>query len=147
MNSCRSGDVIFLRPMSSETFDTSNNLPCVCSEKEDSATISDMDLDCVLQKREIEIFSEQSPPLSPDKINPFPQMLVNSLNSAKRHMKSAARLNRDYRQQSKNIQRLSTFPSNAQVFSNQQGSALISGNMTIHKNTSSVYKASQKTVY
>lgn len=86
VNSCRSGDVIFLRPMSSETFDTSNNLPCVCSEKEDSVTISDMDLDCVLQKREIEIFSEQSPPLSLDKIYPFPQMLVNSLNSAKRSM-------------------------------------------------------------
>lgn len=33
VNSCGSGDVIFLRPMSSDTFDTSNNLPCVCVQK------------------------------------------------------------------------------------------------------------------
>lgn len=152
VNSCRSGDVIFLRPMSSETFDTSNNLPCVCSEKEDSVTISDMDLDCVLQKREIEIFTEQSPPLSPDKMYPFPQMLVNSLNSAKTSMCRAHGISctsESWLQTAKsnNIQRISTFPSNAQVFSHQQGSALISGNLTIHKNTSRVYKASQKTVY
>jgi len=67
----------------------------VCSEKEDSVTISDMVLDCELQKHEIETFTEQSLPLSLDKMYPFPQMLVNSLNSAK----TAAHLNRDYRQQ------------------------------------------------
>lgn len=67
---------------------------CVCSKKEDSATISDMDLDCSLQKCKIEIFTEQSPPLSLDKMYPFPQILANSLYNAE-EMKSAAHLIRD----------------------------------------------------
>lgn len=59
---------------------------CVCSEKEDSVAISDMDLAYVLQKGQLKISTEQSPLLSMDKMYPFRQMLANSLNTAKTSM-------------------------------------------------------------
>lgn len=88
VNSCRSGDVIFLRPMSSDTFDTSNNLPCVCAQKKKTQWPSPTWIWLVYFRKDrslLRISAEQSPLLT-DKMYTYRQMLVNSFNSAKTSM-------------------------------------------------------------
>lgn len=134
LDSCRSYDVISSGPCHSIPlilFITCRVCMCVCDyKKHDVVTITYLNV--YLRKDRWKIFATQSPPgiltefsACAHEINCMLLLLITS---------STARTEWD-------------FQHFLQVFSCQQGSALISSNLTIHKNTSSVYKAPQKSVY